>query len=169
MALTYTAIAETLVGAGGASNITFSNIPQTYTHLVIMLSGRGSSGVVADSELRFNNSSSNNGAILWELNGTATPYGQNLSNLKLIDNGPSSTSGQFSNNYILIPNYTSSSRFKQMMTQNITENASNSAWMTYVAGRWSDTSAITSIVLVPGGGTYVQHSRATLYGLKTTV
>lgn len=169
MALAYTTIADILVGAGGASTITFSSIPQTYNHLVIMLSGRGSSGTVADSELRFNNSSSNNGSILWESNGTASPYGQSLSNLKLIDSGPSSTSGMFSNNYILIPNYTSSSRFKQMMTQNVTENASNSAWMTFLAGRWSDTSAITSIVLVPGGGTYVQHSRATLYGLNNTI
>jgi hypothetical protein len=167
MANTYTAIADTLVGAGGASTITFSSIPQTYNHLVIMLSGRGSSGVVADSELRINNVAGDS-HIGFELNGTVAVYGTSGSIIKLIDSGPSSTSGMFSNNYILIPNYTSST-FKQVTTQNATENMSNSAWQAYIAARRNTTSAVTSIVLVPGGGTYAQHSRATLYGIKNTI
>jgi hypothetical protein len=40
MALTYTAIKTVTVGSGGAANIDFTSIPQTYTDLVLKVSAR---------------------------------------------------------------------------------------------------------------------------------
>jgi len=40
MPLTYQKIATVTVGAGGASNITFSSIPQTYTDIKVVVSAR---------------------------------------------------------------------------------------------------------------------------------
>jgi len=41
MANTYTLIASSTVGSGGASSIDFTSIPSTYTDLVVKLSARG--------------------------------------------------------------------------------------------------------------------------------
>ena len=44
MANTYELIASSTVGAGGASSIDFNSIPNTYTDLLVKLSGRSSTG-----------------------------------------------------------------------------------------------------------------------------
>jgi len=60
MALTYTAIATTTVGSGGAASITFSSIPGTYTDLVVKASVRSNQGNIANSlTIQFNGSSAN--------------------------------------------------------------------------------------------------------------
>jgi len=53
----YESIATTTVGSGGASTITFSSIPSTYTHLQIRSinrNTRGLSGMVATLAMSFN-------------------------------------------------------------------------------------------------------------------
>ena len=43
MASTYIPIATVTVGSGGATNIEFTSIPNTYTNLIILTSLRGTS------------------------------------------------------------------------------------------------------------------------------
>ena len=60
MANTYVAIATVTVGSGGAANITFSSIPQTYTDLLLSLSLRGAaSQSFNDNLIKFNSSTAN--------------------------------------------------------------------------------------------------------------
>ena len=169
MANTYTLIKAVTVGSGGAANIEFTSIPNTYTDLVVLSSCRGTgAGGVVDSQITFNNSTTNYSGKNIEGNGT-TIYSQNhgSTGLKLIDVGAGSTSNIFSVIEVYIPNYTSSN-FKSVCTSNVTENAGANSWQQMAAGQWSDTSAITSIKLAPDAGTYVQHSSAYLYGISNT-
>jgi hypothetical protein len=170
MALTYTVIADTLVGSGGANSILFDNIPQTYTDLVILSSCRGSqTGQANDGNIRLNGATTNRGGTFWETN-SVDKYGGSGSTIKLIDVGNGASSNLFSSIYIIIPNYALTDRFKNVLTENVTENFSNNnSWQMFQSGLWSSTSAVTSVTLIPDSGTYLQHSRATLYGIKNTV
>jgi hypothetical protein len=166
---TYTLIQEVTIGSGGAANIEFTSIPATYTDLVILISCRGSgSGVVVDSKIQFNNSTSNYAGRNIEGNGT-TIYSQThgSTGIKLIDAGSGATSNIFTSAEVYIPNYRGN-QFKSISMANVTENFGSSSWAQYLAGSWSDTSAITSIKLTPDAGTYLQHSSAYLYGISNT-
>ena len=78
MADTYTLISSVTVGAGGASSMTFSSIPQTYTDLVIKVSGRNADTGGGNARLRFNSdTTSGNYAYrsLYTSNGTSAASG----------------------------------------------------------------------------------------------
>lgn len=77
MANTYQIIQTVTVGAGGAASIDFSSIPQTYTDLKILLSGRtnandGSSGQW--TYINFNGATTNNSVRV--LYGAGSSVGQ---------------------------------------------------------------------------------------------
>ena len=46
-------ISSQTVGSGGATDITFSSIPQTYTDLVIKVSSRAAGGGAVNSNIQF--------------------------------------------------------------------------------------------------------------------
>jgi hypothetical protein len=58
MANTYTLISSVTVGSGGAANIEFTSIPQTYTDLLYKISGRLSVDS-ASAFLRYNGTTTN--------------------------------------------------------------------------------------------------------------
>lgn len=164
---TYKAIQTLTVGAGGASSITFSSIPQTYTDLVLKCSVRenGSGSTWTQFAIRPNNVNTNQTDKY--LYGTGSAAGSaGGSEIESWANDGSSTSNTFASAEFYIPNYTSSN-YKSFSTDGVTENNSSSALATLVASLWSNTSAITSIVIVPSGSySFVQYSSFTLYGIK---
>jgi hypothetical protein len=174
MANTYTPIATVIVGSGGAANIEFTNIPQTYTDLLIKTSLRDTrtDSPVTDVALTFNNSGT--GYSMRMIYGDGSSAGSaNSSGASRItgfyENTNQTTSNTFSNNEIYIPNYTSSNN-KSTSIDGVTENNATTIYASLVAGLWANSSAITSIKLVPAVGSlsYVQYSTATLYGIKNT-
>jgi hypothetical protein len=174
MATTYTLISSNTVGSGGASSISFTSIPGTYTDLLVKVSARGT-----------DNSANgwNNGYLTF--NSSATGYASNI----LIGRGDLSaaaftgtstelgyafylsnsvtTSNTFASTDIYIPNYTGSNN-KSVSSDFVEENNAARAIMGLQAGLWSNSSAITSITLAPaaGAGNFVQYTTATLYGIK---
>jgi hypothetical protein len=174
MATTFIKIAAVTVGAGGASNITFSAIPATYTDLSLLLSARVNT---VDTEewvkLEFNGSGGTaySDRVLWG-NGSgafsASESGVANVNYAAMANAASSTSTTFSNCEIYIPNYAGSNN--KSFSSNISEEQNaTKAFNAMTAGLWSNTSAITSIKLTPANaGTLVQYSTATLYGIKNS-
>lgn len=159
---TMTALSTVTVGAGGAANIEFTNIPQTYTDLVVKISGRSSTGDTAHY-LRFNSSTSNlNSRYLY---GTGSAIGSvtEPSVIYFYVNPSTFTASTFANTEIYIPNYTSSNN-KSVSIDAVTENNATLAYAALFAGLWSNTAAITSIQLVAVSG-FVQYSTATLYGV----
>jgi len=172
MANTFVKIQTVTVGSGGAANITFSSIPQTYTDLKVVLSLRTNSTVDTEDPITFkiNTVTTNqSGRILY---GTGTVAGSSTtSSGELRNDSPTSTSttSVFGNTELYIPNYTSAN-YKSFSMDAVNENNTTNAYFQLLhAGLWSNTAAITSLGFSPTEGTlYVQYSTAILYGIKNT-
>lgn len=165
---TYTQIGTAqVVGAGGASNITFSSIPSTYTDLLLKVSARLASG---------------SGFMLLDFNGLSTA---NFSNRVLEGNGSSAysfvsgntnyatglvgagdTASTFTNAEFYFPNYAVSSN-KPVTIDGVTENNGTTAYADLEALLWSNTAAITQIRLTTSSAAnFAQYSSAYLYGVS---
>ena len=171
MANTYTLIASSTVGAGGAATITFSSIPSTYTDLVIKLSARNSAAAGSNWAwvgVRLNGSTSSytwrqlygNGSGTGSGNGSADPLAGYATDAAV-------TANTFSNSETYIPNY-ASSNYKSMSNDAVTENNATSAINSFFATLWSNTSAVSSITLALETGNFAQYSTAYLYGIKNS-
>ena len=170
---TFKLIASSAVGAGGASSITFSSIPQTYTDLVLSLSLRHDS-TAGDIRIRFNGSSSSiySRINLYNSNGSAgsnSGSSQDAFYTSGTSDPSSYTASTFSNCQFYIPNYTSSNN-KSLSKDAVTENNGTNIRLELSAGLWASSSAITSITVEANdGGTaanFVQYSTAYLYGIS---
>jgi len=155
-------IATTTVGSGGAANITFSSIPQTYTDLMLVVSVRQSTG--GDGYISFNSSTSNFSRR--DLYATGSSAASSSASDNYIGNiGDSTyTANTFSSNQIYIPNYAGNIA-KSYSVESLNENNATVAYMRILAGLWDNTAAITSIALSPATGNLIQHSSASLYGI----
>jgi hypothetical protein len=165
---TYTQIGSAVtVGSGGAADITFSSIPATFTDLVIKVSARGSySGGTIAFRLNPNGSTSNmTSKVLYGDGSAAASFSDTIA----YGNIPASTStsNTFGNLEFYLPNYASSNN-KTISCDGVTENNATAALALFSASLWSDSTAISSIVLYPTVGTILQYSTATLYGIKST-
>ena len=169
------------VGSGGATSIAFTNIPQTYTDLYVVLSLRSSaSGGAYDPILyRFNQSTTGYSARSLYGNGasagsgtptTATSTAASGTWGRLNDAGiptASQTASTFGSTSFYVPNYTSSNN-KSVSSETVEENNATTSWMEIDAALWSDVSAITRVDFALKDGSFVQHSTATLYGISRT-
>jgi hypothetical protein len=80
-------------------------------------------------------------------------------------NASTSTASTFSNSSFYIPNYADSNN-KTVSIDSVTENNGTIAFLGLSAFLWSNTAAITTVQLRLGYGNFVQHTTATLYGIK---
>ena len=165
---TFTKIAAVTVGSGGAASMSFSSIPSTYTDLCVLTSARTNRAFPVDGiSVNFNGSSSNFSSRYLEgfetsaYSATGTTFAGSAS-------GNTATSDTFGNSLLYIPNYTSSN-FKSFSADGAGENNGTNNLLNLVAGLWSNTSAITSITILPTTGTsFNQYTTATLYGIKNS-
>lgn len=172
MPTTYKLISKTTVGSGGAANITFSSIPQTYTDLVIKFSARSTT---ANSTVgfRFNGdsgSTSYNAQIVFGNGSSAGADRSDPSNQLRSMYLPTTaeTASVFGNGEIYIPNYTSGNT-KITSAESVIENNGTFGNVTMNAGLWTGSSAITSIVFsLTSGDNLAQYSTARLYGIKNS-
>ena len=171
---TMTLISSSTVGAGGASSISFSSIPQTYTDLQLVLSLRYSSSDTSSVNVSFNGSTSNySGFALRGGGGSTNTISFTISSSNIGGNstgssGSSQTANTWANSMLYISNYTSSS-YKPISTDFAQEASNANAFMGFYGSLWSDSSAINSITITPDSSTtWVQHSTAYLYGISNS-
>ena len=171
MANTYTLIASTLVGSGGAANVEFTSIPSTYTDLLVKISVRTN---VASTfwgwRMIFNSSTSNYTGKTLSGNGSSVSSSNQTSPWAGSINANNSTASTFSNIEVYIPNY-ASSNYKSYSIDGVTEANATTAEMHLDAGLWSDTSAITTIKFDATGASpsdLVQFTNIYLYGIKNS-
>jgi hypothetical protein len=148
------------VGSGGATSITFNNIPQTFTDLKVLISSRELSTSNFTLEFQFNGSGLNRTLRFIQGNGTTTSS-TSISTFSFITNGNTSTANTFGNAEIYIPNYTGSA-FKSFIIDSVSENNATLSFQRLTAGLWSNTAAITSITF---GSGIAENSTVTLYGI----
>lgn len=173
---TFINIATTTVGSGGASDITFSSIPSTYTDLQLLLSLRTSTATyqIDQIKLRFNGSTASNYSYKDIVASSAGATAQSNSSTDYWQFGyaprPQATASTFGNTSLYIPNYTSSSNKSGFSISIAATNGTGDYWyMRQSAGLWSVTSAITSIAIYSGdSGGFAQYSTATLYGINNS-
>lgn len=154
-------------------SLTFNNIPQIYTDLMVVVSARSVSGP-AGGRMRMGintDSGANFSSTLLSANGSSAFSLREPNSTNLIV-GPYSlstdTANTFTNINIYIPNYTSNA-WKQISSESVKEN--NSATITnydgisVIAGLWKGTSPITALTFGPEGGLFAANSTISLYGI----
>ena len=163
---TYKLIASNELSSG-ASDITFSSIPQTYTDLLLRMSTRMSSAS-GGLFVRPNNASSGFNSRRITKEGTGFSADNLTSNYWFAyNNGNWAMSDSFASNEFYIPDYAGTTYYKVASTNTTTTNSSTSQYMGFNAQKLNSTSAITSIVIYPeGGGTFVSGSGFYLYGIS---
>jgi hypothetical protein len=158
---TYTPIyAQTL--SATASTITLSNIPTTYTDLVLVCN-LFSSGTTY-SGIRFNGDTGSNYSLT-DLYGDGTSAVSSRQS-NITGGGSSTTSGTGGNTLTYqINNYSNSSTFKTAIGRN--SNANTDAVVALSASTWRNTTPINSITLYTGtADSWSIGSTLTLYGIK---
>jgi hypothetical protein len=151
--------------SSAVSSITFSNIPQTYTHLQLRFSAKCASNDQGYF-LRINgDTGSNYNSHLLYGNGSAAISTANSSwtGIDLI----TTTSAQFSIGVVDILDYTNTNKNKVVRSIGGYDN-NGSGYMNFYWGQRRNTAAITSLTILEflAGGNIQQNSHFTLYGIK---
>ena len=167
---TMTLIASNTVGSGGVSSVTFSSIPQTgYTDLKLVTSARSIASVLnADVLCYFNGNST---SFSWRIiqgngSGASSANATGAGRLGIMPAG-TATANTFSNIETDIPNYTGGNN-KSFSTDSAMENNATLSYVEFGANLWSNTSAITTIQVVSGNGSFAQYSTFYLYGINNS-
>jgi hypothetical protein len=171
MATTFTKIASNTVGVLGASTVTFSSIPSTYTDLVIKWSLRDSSAGTSNNLFIKLNSVTTSQSIRYIAGNGSSASSASDTPLYVPGGAVSATAtaSTFSNCEIYIPNYASTSINKSVSVDTVSENNATAAIAALTAGLYASNSAITSIEFAPNGVvTFQQYSTFTLYGIKNS-
>jgi hypothetical protein len=161
--MTMTLIESKTLGTAAAS-IEFTSIPQDGTDLVALTSLRAD---VASNELRFRiNGDTGTNYTDRRLGGngaSATSSTQTSSYLRCNGSNPSDyTANVFGSALFYLPNYTGSTQ-KSISHDSLSENNSTEAVTSLVAGIWTGTAAITSLLFFPSSGNFVSGSTISLY------
>lgn len=168
------------VGSAGASSITFSNIPNTYTHLQIRGIGKTTADDGFNSVTTLSvrcNGDSTSGNYVWHLlygNGSSagalssTIYGnQDKMGIGYVAQNGSGITNIYAGNIIDVLDYTNTNKYKTFRSLSGQDhNNVGNQQVELMSGLWLSTSAITSITLLPNDGNFVQYSSFALYGIK---
>ena len=162
-------IATTEVGSAGASSIDFTNIPQGYRDLKVVLSARTNAGSGGyQTYVRFNSDSGANYTWRNVLGTGSSAVSQNTAGdtgmriTMSVSSGD--TASTFGNSEFYVPNYTGSTA-KSVSADGVSENNATAATADLAAGLWTGTAAISSITIFGASASFVQYSKATLYGI----
>jgi len=163
-------IASYTVGANTSNGITFSNIPQTFTHLHIRIFGRSYNGTAgSNTAVQYNGDSGSNysyhyfggdGAAVFS-GGAASQTSANFGWVA----GNNQTAGVFAISLIDILDYTNTNKYKvSKAIVGIDNNGSGLAgqW----SGLWLNTAAINQIFVNANG--WAQNSTIQIYGVTTS-
>lgn len=170
---TYTKL-DSYTVSSATPTITFSNIPQTYTDLVIKMSVRSEYGSTASnisllinglnfsSALFRNQYFSGNGATV-----TADEpiYTGGDANFIGFQPGSTATANAFANSELYFANYTSANYVKNCLVETSMENVNATAYTTCHAINFNSTSPITSISIKDAVTNHAVGSTFTLYGV----
>ena len=167
---TYTPLATVSGFSGSPAQLVMSNIPQTYTDLVIVGSFRTTTAAVTTSysiilNNDFNSSYSNTNLI--GTGSTATSSrNSNISygaTLEYAGAGANATASVFGSSLTHIMNYSNTTTFKTLLMRGAVDN-NGSGGLALASGLYRSTNAIVQIYIQVNGN-YVNGSTFTVYGI----
>jgi len=174
----YKSIATVSVGSGGASNVEFTSIPGTYTHLQVRCfaqTNRGTYGI-DEANITFNSDTNSNYArhFIYGDGSSAFADGQSSQTSMVSGSGNfgTTTGSNWGIAIVDILDYANTNKYKTMRTLSGTDCNGTvgglGGRMNFVSGLWQNTNAITSIKFVPTVGTlFSQYSSFALYGIRS--
>jgi len=160
----FDALATVTVGAGGASSITFTGIPTTYTHLQLRYIGLAS-GTQYGLQVGNGTVDTGNNYSWHEMSGTGSSanagYTNNTSQITM--NFFTATSTTYPTAGIIdILDYANTNKYKTVRYLD-GEDANSSGQITFGSGVWMNTAAITALTI---NQNWTQYSSFALYGVK---
>jgi hypothetical protein len=168
VANSYFSIATVTVGAGGAANVEFTNIPQDYTHLQLRIFGRSTLSASVDNlSMYFNNDTATNYSTHYlSGNGSSASSGAFTSQPRIYIPSlfPAATTNQFADTIIDILDYTNTNKNKTVRILTGFD-ANGSGAVSLISGLWMSTSAITRFNCETSAS-IAQYSHIALYGVK---
>ncbi len=163
---------ETQALGADAGSVTFSAIPGTYEHLMILWTARGTDAGNPDVYLRFNGDTGANydrellsavGASAAAAPSVAQTAIQTIGTMP----GSAATAGRAAGGAIRIPSYARTTFWKTAVGDfsdiRATGGGNELAGMT--GGIWRSTAAITSVTLLPSAGNFLAGRVFSLYGI----
>jgi hypothetical protein len=164
----FESIETVTVGSGGAASISFTSIPQTYTHLQIR--GIANSGDASYIAAQFNGDTGTNysnhaiyaddgGTLVGQANATTTNVQIARSNYVA-----NSTFGAGVCDILDYANTNKNTTTRALAGNDTNGTAGGVAF--FSSGNWRNTAAITSILIFPTSGNFRQYSSFALYGIK---
>lgn len=159
------------VGSGGAADITFSSIPNTYTDLILKVSARTNTAQnYVSLAVRFNgDTSAVYSTRLLYGDGSAAGSGSESAQTRSqwqYGTGTSATANTFGSIDLYIPNYAGNTN-KSFSGDSVSENNATNAIAALKSGLWANTAAITSITIYdPLPNNFLQYTTAYLYGVS---
>lgn len=156
--------------ASTASSISFSNIPQTYTDLVLVFNGGMNTTTGYGLALRVNGDTGSSYSSTRLYGTVLSASSDRLSNTTMIYSLMQATNTLGSMETIIFPNYSNSSVYKTVLFRTTSrgwEGGGSSGVVAATVGLWRSTSAINSITFSPEfTASWISGSTATLYGIK---
>lgn len=168
----FEAISSVTVGSGGAANIEFTSISTDWQHLQVRCVLRTENAAASNyPRLRFNGDTATNYA-LHNLKGngsaaSAVGY-SNQSSIEVYQVAANNASASvFGVLVIDILDYASTSKNKTIRSIGGYDN-NGSGEVHLTSGFWNSTSAVTSLLMFPGGSSvdFAEYSTAALFGVK---
>jgi len=164
----YDSIATTTVGAGGSATVTFSSIPNTYTHLQIRGVVRAATANDA-LRLQFNSDTGSNYSRHYLYGNGSSAIAAAGASATSIGTGvfanSSSTSGSFTPIIIDVADYTNTSKNTTVKTLS-GYDSNGTGYLGLFSGGWYNTAAVTSISFFMDSGNLDQYTQFALYGIK---
>ena len=154
---TYTQINSITLAVAGSS-VTFGSIPQNFRDLRIVIAGTASTP--ANTTFRFNGDTGNNYIALVMSGNGSSPFSGTYAATSFMRFGALYTS--LGNVVGDIMDYSATDKHKTALGRSSTAGNEVAAF----AGRWANTSAITSVAVLTSTGTFATGTTFTLYGIE---
>ena len=162
----YDSIATVTVGAGGASSITFSSIPQGYTHLQIRMLTANGSYPNTSANFTFNSDTTNANYRNHYLYGSGSTAGAgtdgNTRGNGVMGNAVTTGAGVW---VVDILDYTNTNKYTTVRMLN-GYDANGTGYVWFGSNLWMNTAAVSNIDISSGTGSFAQYSQFALYGIK---
>lgn len=158
---TYVALATTTLSSS-ASSVTLSSISGSYRDLVLVIAAKNTGGTYDNIRVQFNSDTGSNYSYVQAyFNGSG--FGSNSSTTTFIE-GLTSSHTHNSASILQVLDYSATDKHTTTLQRSNTATAESANRM--AAGRWADTSAVTSITLTQQSTNFDTGSTFSLYGIE---